>query len=260
MCFRCSLPPQALRPISLRPRVPSALPPPPSLRRSRLARHAGSRSTAAAARAPPPRPLPGQWETARARRPRPSAGYSPRGRRAARQCAEPAMATVREKAAALSLSAVCSPAARPPGTGRGARLGGRGATSARAWWGQLVGEMGLPRRGPGGRSRPAPRRELRARSSSPAAPRRRLSPLRRDSNLGRCPAPVEGGVSAWRPRAGFAPALPPLTALGGGASCAAPPPGLGGCDRGACQVPTGGGGYRGDSGGCFCPGSKVKIR
>lgn len=146
------------------------------------------------------------------------------------------------------------------GYGRGARLGGSGATSARAWWGQLVGEMGLPRRGPGGRSRPAPRRELRARSSAPAAPRRRLSPLRRDSNLGRCPAPVEGGVSARRPRPGFAPALPPLTALGGGASCAVPPPGLGGCDRGACQVPTGGGGYRGDSGGCFCPGSKVKMR
>lgn len=58
--------------------------------------------------------------------PRPPAGYSSRGRRAARQSAEPAMATVREKAAALSLSAVCSPAARPPGTGGERGWGGAG--------------------------------------------------------------------------------------------------------------------------------------
>lgn len=232
-----------------------AFPQPPSLRRSRLARHAGSRSTAAAARAPPPRPWPGQWETARARRPRPPAGYSPRGRRAARQCAEPAMATVREKAAALSLSAVCSPAARPPGTGRGARLGGSGAASARAWWGQLVGEMGLPRRGPGGRSRPAPRRELRARSSVPApfpAPHRFKSWPLSGAGGGRCFRPeAPSGLRAC-------PAAPHRARRR--SSCAAPPPGLGGCGRGACQVPTGGSGSRGDSGGCFCPGSKVKIR
>lgn len=42
---------------------------------------------------------------------------------AEQQCVEwlsAGMATVREKAAALNLSTICSPAARPPGTGRGA--------------------------------------------------------------------------------------------------------------------------------------------
>jgi len=51
------------------------------------------------------------------------------GRRAAGRCvgqSSPVMATVREKAAALSLSAVCSPATRPPGTGRGAGWRGDG--------------------------------------------------------------------------------------------------------------------------------------
>lgn len=42
------------------------------------------------------------------------------------------MATVREKAAALSLGAVCSPAARPPGTGRGKEGSGTAAGGERA--------------------------------------------------------------------------------------------------------------------------------
>lgn len=55
-----------------------------------------------------------------------------------------AMATVREKAAALSLSAACSPAARPPGTGRGAGCG-RGGKEGVRWLSGNVAEGGLKR-------------------------------------------------------------------------------------------------------------------
>lgn len=60
------------------------------------------------------------------------------------------MATVREKAAALSLGAACSPAARPTGTGRlrAGRGGGEEAALAGSgrWWGCLRGAPPVPQR------------------------------------------------------------------------------------------------------------------
>lgn len=83
-----------------------------------------------------------------ARWPRPPAGYFGRAARAgavregAARRAElrgdgPGMATVREKAAALSLGAACSPAVRPTGTGR--LRGGRVAVRRLGWLGAAAG-------------------------------------------------------------------------------------------------------------------------
>lgn len=188
-------------------------------------------------------------------------GLPPRGRRATRQCAESSsvMATVREKAAALSLSAVCSPAARPTGTGQGEgrqRLIGAGGggkqgalspgsvgAAGEVRWGEVGRDgTGLTRWGLGGLELSAWPRSAESSVQAPfPAPQRFKSWPLSAAGGGRCfrpGGPVRASRLSRRRRL-------PLTSPSS-AAAVAPRPGLGpggwGGDAVPVKCPWGGGG------------------